>query len=338
MHAVRLGPSMPLPGLQSLLSSSSLSSVPLIRNSMGPMVQPTSSFQPTLSWSNPTLGSLPAPVAAASGLTTHYSGSGGLSLSPAADTIPQKLVEKARSGAFVEMREFLKDNIELAHHLQAMQSTSLLLPSIPGVPKPRFREITSLIPWLYCFITYVAVRTSDPASRDQLAYALLLIKEAQRHGGSGWLAYDRAFRNQAAIDPTKRWNTLDGGLQASTILGSAVRTPTFCTHCFDVDHSSHQCALTFLHPNRSQSSQPSLYRDSVSTKRKLEASSRLCLSWNKGRCIFPGTCVFRHVCAVCRLNHRACDCPDTPADSTFKRGSSSSGPRQPTVTTSSARI
>ena len=39
-----------------------------------------------------------------------------------------------------------------------------------------------------------------------------------------WLAYDRALRNQLAIDPTKRWNTLDGDLQASTILGARTHT------------------------------------------------------------------------------------------------------------------
>ena len=114
----------------------------------------------------------------------------------------------------MEMREFLKDNIELVHHLHIVQGTSLV---ISKVPRPHFQEIMSLVPWFYCFITYVAVRTSDVASRDQLAYALLLIKEAQRHGSTGWLAYDRALRNQLAIDPTKRW---DGDLQASTILGA----------------------------------------------------------------------------------------------------------------------
>ena len=299
---------------------SSLSSIPLIQSSTstGPIPQSSNVSQPTLVWSGPSLGSLLAP-----GLTNYQStaaggpAAGGLSLSSAADTIPQKLVEKARSGAFVEMREFLKDNIELAHHLHAMQSTSLIL---PGVPRPRFREITSLVPWLYCFITYVAVRTSDVATRDQLAYALLLIKEAQRHGGTGWLAYDRAFRNHLAIDPTKQWNTLDGGLQASTILGAGSRTPSFCAHCFDVDHSSNQCALAFLYPNRVHSSQPSFSRDTTSVKKKGDASTRLCLSWNKGRCIFPGSCSFRHVCATCRLNHKACDCPVTPADSPYKRG------------------
>ena len=34
-----------------------------------------------------------------------------------------------------------------------------------------------------------------------LAYARLLVREAQRHGGRGWLDYDRIFHQQAALDP-----------------------------------------------------------------------------------------------------------------------------------------
>jgi hypothetical protein len=46
--------------------------------------------------------------------------------------------------------------------------------------------------------------------RDQVVYARLLIKEA-RHGGTGWLAYDRAFRQQVASEPTQRWNAVIPG-------------------------------------------------------------------------------------------------------------------------------
>ena len=37
-----------------------------------------------------------------------------------------------------------------------------------------------------------------------LAYARLMVREAQRHGGLGWLDYDRVFRQQAALDPSLR--------------------------------------------------------------------------------------------------------------------------------------
>ena len=41
---------------------------------------------------------------------------------------------------------------------------------------------------------------TDPTTCDQLAYSRLIIREALCHGGVGWLNYDRAFRQQAAVD------------------------------------------------------------------------------------------------------------------------------------------
>ena len=128
----------------------------------------------------------------------------------------------------------------------------------------------------------MAVRTTDSGTRDQLAYARLLIKEAQRHGGQGWLDYDRAFRQQAATDPTISWNTLNAGLQASTILGAP---PTvhgqgqgmFCTLCRRVDHTRSQCALACLQPT--PTSVPPLSRGAA-TRRRSETlgQARICIS------------------------------------------------------------
>ena len=69
-------------------------------------------------------------------------------LSPAAEPFPQKLVDKARAGHFVEMKELLADNMALISQLKAVQ----------GLPP---------IAWL--------------------TYARLLIREARQHGGLGWL-------------------------------------------------------------------------------------------------------------------------------------------------------
>ena len=41
--------------------------------------------------------------------------------------------------------------------------------------RPRVREITTLPSSICCFLTYLAVGTSDPVTRDKLAYAVLLI-------------------------------------------------------------------------------------------------------------------------------------------------------------------
>ena len=65
-----------------------------------------------------------------------------------------------------------------------------------------------------CFLTYLAIGTSDPITQERLAYAVLIIREAMRHGGQGWLEYDRLFRQQAALNPTLPWNVIHPELQA----------------------------------------------------------------------------------------------------------------------------
>ena len=143
-------------------------------------------------------------------------------------------------------------------------------------------------------------------------------------GGGGWQEYDRSFRNQAAIDPTLRWNTLLPDLQASTILGHGMGRGTYCSLCRGVDHQAAQCALTYLQqPLVSSQQSPTAAAISRpptdSRSRASRPAYRICTSWNLGSCIYPGTCTFRHICLVCRQSHRAKDCPDAPADSFHRR-------------------
>jgi hypothetical protein len=181
------------------------------------------------------------------------------------------------------------------------------IPVLPGSLKPRLREVSSLPSWLYCFLAYVAILAPDQGTRDMLAYARLLIREAQRHGGVGWMDYDRVFRQQAAIDRSLQWNTLNPGIQSSTITGQAPRPNTFCTLCHEVDHTAASCALAYLEP----SGPPSPPTTQRSAKRRTSYS--ICMSWNRGKCTYPGACTFRHVCSQCYQLHRACDCPSSSA-------------------------
>ena len=76
-----------------------------------------------------------------------------------------------RSGQFVEMREFLVDNLVLLDRLEAVQGLQSY--HVLG-PRPRLREVTTPVSWVCCFLVYVAIATSDPVTRDQLAYARLI--------------------------------------------------------------------------------------------------------------------------------------------------------------------
>ena len=73
----------------------------------------------------------------------------GLVLSPDCRPIPAKLVERSLSGQFVEMWDFLMDNVKLVDRLE---STGLQ----PGsMFRPRMREVSSPLAWIHCFLQFV---------------------------------------------------------------------------------------------------------------------------------------------------------------------------------------
>ena len=201
----------------------------------------------------------------------------GRILSPAADPIPYRLVQRIRSGEFVEMRNLLADNIALHDQLEDLHGHTTSL-------NPRLREVPSLASWVYCFAAYMAVRTEDLRTRDMLAYCRMIIREAIRHGGSGWQEYDRTFRCQVAIDPHLAWHSLHPGLQAATVLsGRGAAGGMFCSVCREVDHSSAQFALAVV--------QQRVFTPTGAQGQSSRRSKNICASWNRRSCTFPGTCV-----------------------------------------------
>ena len=236
-----------------------------------------------------------------------------MSFSIALEPVPARLVTRITAGQFVEMRDLLGDNIALSQRVEEAH-TSFPNYILPASSRPRLREVSSLPSWLYCFLGYVSVLSSDPVVRDRLTYARLMIREALRHGGRGWMDYDRLFRQQAALDSSIAWNAINTSLLAATVLGQRPSgAGQCCSICHGFDHSQAQCALQFVQqPLRESSHRPATDR---------AVSHEVCLSWNGGQCAFPpSTCPRRHVCASCgSTHHRARDCRDTPPDSRFRR-------------------
>ena len=198
------------------------------------------------------------------------------------------------------MRELLADNVAVRRHFEEVHG-ALGFQVVPVSPRPRVREVTTLPSWITCFLTFLAVSTTDAVTRDRLAYAILIVREAMRHGGQGWLEYDRLFRQQACLNPSLPWNVIHPGLQATTILGQQpVGSGTSCSLCRECDHVVSQCALAQLQPQIIRSSNPT---------RSGTGLGRICSSWNDGACTYPGTCTYRHVCSNCfQASHPARSC------------------------------
>ena len=284
-------------------------------------------------WSSPITMSTMAPLVPLTDsttvppLSTSMVGPGvGVSLSPATEPFPRKLVDRIRSGQYIEMRDLLMDNISLRQQLESLGGPAQY--SLPGIMRPRLRDVGNLPSWMYCFLAYVALRSGDSVTRDMLAYARLVIRESQRHGGNSWLEYDKVFRQQAAIDNSLRWNTLHPGIQAATLMGRSSGVGTFCSSCRGTDHTAPYCALAYLQGPSTQQprfangpgSLPGVSRSKppYQFRKRPETSIGICVSWNKGKCSYPNTCRFRHICATCNQQHMARDCVSTPGNSEYR--------------------
>ena len=137
-----------------------------------------------------------------------------LVLSSALPPVPARAVDKIRSGLFIDFKELLPDNVALS---QRLAETSSLL---SGAPPAHLREVTDILTWISCFLYFVAARSEDSVTRDLMAYGLIVLHLARKHGGRGWLLYDAAFRQQMAAG-SLAWTDLNASMMAFMVLSAA---------------------------------------------------------------------------------------------------------------------
>ena len=154
----------------------------------------------------PSLSSLLATVMSATPATLGIKAAKPLAYSPVLPPIPAKAVEKIRAGSYIDLKELLADNIALSERYQELGHP--LLPNAQAAPK--LRSITDPLTWVFCFLSYMAAATECDATRDMAAYAQIVIQQARKHPGPGWLAYDQLFRQRVrryrgTIWPRRLW-------------------------------------------------------------------------------------------------------------------------------------
>ena len=236
-------------------------------------------------------------------------------LSEGLPPVPYKLTARILKGEFVDMAELLRDNLEAQRRAASMAQSP---PMSAATPTKHRREIPDLLSWVQCFGTYMAVLTSKfpQHMKELLAYQTLIVREARRCGGKGWLAYDSYFRQQVVGDESADWSRLNQSLYAVTFMAQASRDHgRSCGVCLESDHSEEQCAL-YSPPTRAALSskrggadrgvpEP---RDPVSYSRGRGGPRMACFAWNQGDCRFL-TCKYRHVYVKSSGEHRISQCP-----------------------------
>lgn len=278
------------------------------------------------------------PTSAPAGVEPKEKESAGqpLNIGEGLSPVPAKLVAKILRGEFVDMAELLRDNIEMDRrrgHTEDGQGG-------PKSPRQR-REVPYLLSWIQCFGVYICVVASKHPERvsQLLAYQTMLVREARRCGGSGWMGYDRMFRLQAASGEQVDWSQLNSSLYATTFLAQQNGRGRTCQHCLETDHSGPECAMApatkavdrwprggglGLVPGAPRSElgkgDPSGEmgsRDLARGRNRLplqrqERRAMVCYSWNDGACRFHPYCRYKHVSTKCQGDHRAPECPTYP--------------------------
>ena len=212
----------------------------------------------------------------------------------------------------MDMAELLRDNLEAQRRVAMQDAPS----SSAAVSRPR-REVPDLLSWVQCFGVYIAVVTSKFPERTHklLAYQTLIVREARRCGGKGWLSYDSYFRQQMAGEwRGDEWGRLNPYLFSSTFMAFGGGHRPNCSLCLESDHHEDECALSKGKsppgplPKHSTLGVRDPTRDSGSRGGKGKSTrSMVCFQWNQGECAYP-YCRYRHVCVKCGGDHRIINC------------------------------
>ena len=237
---------------------------------------------------------------------SYYKEGCSIFIGAATPPVPPKLVERIKAGEFIDMAELLPDRMGTSKSFIADESTK---------QKSRRRPVSSIIEWVQCFNTYLAVmcRTCPEKVPDLLAYQMLIIEASIVYEGNAWLGYDRRFRQAAAVNPQMQWSKTDTDLWHLAFTGM-VKRPR-CVHCLSLSHKSAHCSWAQDTPERTVPNSGSWYYPQVDPKPYYNG---ICRSWNRDPrpgCSFPN-CKFQHICSFCsriQLNtdksHKAALCP-----------------------------
>ena len=211
--------------------------------------------------------------------------------SPSFPPVPAKVVGRILKGHFVDIKDLMPDNAALRNQLLELGSNS---------STTRFREVEDPLSWVFYFLSYIAIasRSKNVDIAELAGYAQIIIHIAQRHGGKGWQAYDRLFRQQIAAGFPLQWNQISPSLLASTVL---VGSKTVCQLCNGVDHPQSACAL--------QAGVMNVISATENPSKKAKMFPEACRRFNKGECkLSQDSCKFSHGCLACGAAHPITSC------------------------------
>ena len=159
--------------------------------------------------------------------------------SPDQHSISEFLIEKIKSGKYVDFSDFLPHNIleytawDNKHVSRTMDESSL--------PK-----VTEFAEWVQCMMLYISILCEEYPERiiDLLGYVTniaMLYQDSDEKGA--WLRYDEAFRRKASLRRLTSWSKWDKELWVLASSSEARRSVS-CKSCLTSMHDEDSCPFS----------------------------------------------------------------------------------------------
>ena len=86
----------------------------------------------------------------------------------------------------------------------------------------------------------VVAKSAPDAVPGLMAYMVNVIRASQEYEGAAWVAYDAAFRRQAAATGQRDWSKINTSLYTICFTGKARRSQR-CDNCLSAAHKTAEC-------------------------------------------------------------------------------------------------
>ena len=231
------------------------------------------------------------------------SSSAGVFMGEGLPPVPGRLVERIRKWEFLEMYELLP---ELLTDQKGGEGGARQTSRARG-----WKRVQEVSVWLQCFAVFVGVvvKSAPDAVPGLMAYMVSVIRASQEYEGAAWVAYDAAFRRQAAATGQRDWSKINTSLYTICFTGKARRSQR-CDNCLSAAHKTAECyALGEEDPDASvramESALLALAQGGGPARRPRSAD--VCRLYNEKRCNFKN-CKYGHACRWCGGGHSGCEC------------------------------
>ncbi len=225
-----------------------------------------------------------------------------VAVGPGLPSIPKKLLDKIRSGDYVDFGELPPAKGKGRQVQQAGEGHIVILQAADLTPTRK--AIPDLVTWLQCFGLYVAALAPGQPHRvpELMAYQAIIAKASQTYRWPSWVVYDQSFRQEMAGTKNQSWARVDPSLYSVCFFGQNASADNWCGTCQSLDHSSTACPI--------KQSRKRAWPGGSGTVGQRTPRSEVCLKYNKfnGDCKFGRECRFRHACSKCGDPHPASRC------------------------------